>query len=143
MKRFTVLILAVAMIAMVAGSAFALANPTVVRGSYNYATPTPTTLTSTTAAVVILSTGSYPYYVDKTFTIYNPTGGTTTLFTIEGSADNSHWFTIDATGTVAAAGSDYYAVVGTVLPYFRIRGIVVAASTGISTPECSWFGTTN
>jgi len=139
MKRFTVLALAIAMIVMVAGSAFA--GTTVVRGAYNSGSAITTTLTSSTTAVAILATGSNAYYGNKTFTIYNPTGGTTTLFTIEGSADNSHWFTIDATGNVAAAAGAYKAVINTVVPYMRVRGVLTG--NGVSTPECYWFGITN
>ena len=146
MKRFTVLVLAVVMIAMVAGSALAVnlqVQP--VRGAYNYGSSTAITISSATAAATALSTGSYPYYGNKTFTVYNPTGGGTINLSIEGSADNSHWFTVDGTtlAGIAAGVGKYKAVINTVLPYMRVRAVSAAPGGDAATPECYWFGITN
>ena len=148
MKRFTVLILAIAVVAMVAGNAFA-AGATVVRGSYA-ATAKVTTTLATTAATSVLSSATiavyYPqWYVNKTFVVHTSAGATSLeSYTIWASPDNTNWESYDSTtlANLAADTTKHVTITGSVIPYWKVTGLMPSAGY-IGTTEAWWFGSSN
>lgn len=123
-------IIALILIMLFASSSFAIYKPATITK----------TITSSVAAVAILTTGDVSKLPYKVIAVKNSTGGTTTSFEVYASTNEASWYTLDVTtfGSITAGSSKVLSLTGYPIEYFKVSGILTG--NGISTPEVVFRG---